>query len=90
MNHSDATKRMFLSAPHMSGREIEYVQQAFESNYIAPVGPQLNQFEETFREITGFKHCIAVSSGTAGLHLALLGLGVKAGDVVLGLSLIHI
>jgi len=89
MNHSDvaATKRMFLSAPHMSGREIEYVQQAFESNYIAPVGPQLNQFEETFREITGFKHCVAVSSGTAGLHLALLGLGVKAGDVVLGSTL---
>ena len=89
MNPSDvaAAKRMFLSAPHMSGREIEYVQQAFESNYIAPVGPQLNQFEDTFRQITGFKHCVAVSSGTAGLHLALLALGIKAGDIVLGSTL---
>ena len=88
MNQSDvATQRMFLSAPHMSGREIEYVQQAFDANYIAPVGPQLNQFEESFREITGFKHCVAVSSGTAGLHLGLLALGLKAGDIVLGSTL---
>jgi len=62
MNQSEAVaaKRMFLSAPHMSGREIKYVQEAFDSNYIAPVGPQLNQFEESFRKITGFKHCVAV------------------------------
>lgn len=91
MNHSDvATKRMFLSPPHMSGREIEYVQQAFESNYIAPVGPQLDKFEASFRELTGFQHCVAVSSGTAGLHLALRGVGVKAGDVVLGSTLTFI
>ena len=92
MNQSEvvATKRMFLSPPHMSGREIEYVQQAFDSNYIAPIGPQLNQFEETFRQVTGFKHCVAVSSGTAGLHLALLSLGLKAGDVVLGSTLTFI
>ena len=92
MNPSDvvATKRMFLSAPHMSGREIEYVQQAFDSNYIAPVGPQLNQFEDSFREITGFKHCVAVSSGTAGLHLSLLALNIKPGDVVLGSTLTFI
>ena len=85
-----APKRMFLSPPHMSGREIEYVQQAFDSNYIAPIGPQLNQFEESFLKITGFKHCVAVSSGTAGLHLALLGLGLEAGDVVLGSTLTFI
>ena len=91
MNHSDvATKRMFLSPPHMSGREIEYIQQAFESNYIAPVGPQLDKFEASFRELTGFQHCVAVSSGTAGLHLALRGVGVKAGDVVLGSTLTFI
>ena len=92
MNPTDvaASKRMFLSPPHMSGREIEYVKQAFDSNYIAPIGPQLNQFERTFREITGFEHCVAVSSGTAGLHLALLALGVKAGDVVLGSTLTFI
>ena len=91
MNPTDvATKRMFLSPPHMSGREIEYVQQAFDVNYIAPIGPQLDQFEESFRKITGFKHSVAVTSGTAGLHLGLLGLGVKSGDVVLGSTLTFI
>jgi dTDP-4-amino-4,6-dideoxygalactose transaminase len=74
----------------MSGMELEYVKQAFESNYIAPIGPQLNQFEEKFREITGFKHCVAVSSGTAGIHLALRAAGVSAGDVVLGSTLTFI
>ena len=75
--------RMFLSAPHMSGKEIEYIKQAFESNYIAPVGPQLNQFEEKFRELTGYKYCVAVSNGTSGLHLALRSVGVGRGDIVL-------
>lgn len=84
------TTRVFLSPPHMSGMELEYVKQAFESNYIAPIGPQLNQFEEKFREITGFKHCVAVSSGTAGIHLALRAAGVSAGDVVLGSTLTFI
>jgi len=81
------TKRLFLSPPHMSGKELEYVKEAFASNYIAPIGPQLNQFEEKFQEITGFKHCVAVSSGTAAIHLALRSLGVSAGDVVLGSTL---
>ena len=76
-------KRMFLSAPNMSGKEIEYIKEAFKSNYIAPVGPQLNQFEEKFRELTGYKHCVAVSNGTAGLHLALRSVGVGRGDTVL-------
>ncbi|MCL4140528.1 UNVERIFIED_CONTAM: hypothetical protein GTU68_052719 [Idotea baltica] len=74
----------------MSGEELEYVKQAFESNYIAPVGPQLNRFEEKFCEITGFKHCVAVSSGTAAIHLALRAAGVTAGDVVLGSTLTFI
>ena len=80
-------QRIFLSAPHMSGRELEYVKQAFESNYIAPVGPQLNQFEAKFLELTGFKHCVAVSNGTSAIHLALRALGVKRGDIVLGSTL---
>ena len=74
----------------MSGNELEYVRQAFESNYIAPVGPQLNQFEERFLELSGFKHCVAVSNGTSAIHLALCSLGVGPGDIVLGSTLTFI
>lgn len=71
----------------MSGTELEYVKQAFESNYIAPVGPQLKQFEHVFREITGFEHCLAVCNGTSAIHLAMRSLGVEAGDKVLASTL---
>lgn len=80
-------KRIFLSPPHMSGRELDYVKAAFESNYIAPVGPQLNQFESLFRDITGFRYCVAVVNGTSAIHLILKTLGVGAGDLVLGSTL---
>ena len=76
------TKRIFLSPPNMSGRELEYIKQAFESNYIAPIGPQLNQFEAKFKEVTGFEHCVAVTNGTAAIHLVLRSLGIGPGDVV--------
>ncbi len=71
----------------MSGREIEYVKQAFESNFIAPVGPQLNQFEYSFCEVSGFDHCVAVVNGTAAIHLILRHLGVGPGDIVLASTL---
>ena len=77
-------ERVFLSAPHMSGNEMKYLEQAFASNYIAPVGPQLNQFEELFTEVTGYAHCCAVSNGTAAIQLGLRAAGVKTGDIVLG------
>ena len=79
--------RIFLSPPHMSGKELEYVAQAFESNYIAPIGPQLNRFEEMFRELTGFEHVLAVVNGTSAIHLALRTLGVGPGDKVLASTL---
>ena len=75
-------KRIFLSPPHMGGQEQEFVRQAFESNYIAPLGPHVDAFEREFAEITGIPHCAALSSGTAALHLALVLLGVGPGDVV--------
>ena len=81
---------MFLSAPHMSGNELNYVRQAFESNYIAPAGPQLNQFESLFREVSGFEHCVAVSNGTSAIHLVLKSLGIGTGDIVLGSTLTFI
>jgi dTDP-4-amino-4,6-dideoxygalactose transaminase len=74
----------------MSGKELEYIQQAFDSNYIAPVGPQLDQFEQAFREATGFEYCVAVASGTAAIHLGLRTLGVGPGDVVLASTLTFI
>lgn len=76
-------ERIFLSPPHMSGKEQEYVMKAFSSNYIAPKGPMIDAFEEAFSEYTGVSHCVALSSGTAALHLALRHLGVGDGDVVL-------
>ncbi|MEC5129359.1 aminotransferase class I/II-fold pyridoxal phosphate-dependent enzyme [Verrucomicrobiales bacterium BCK34] len=75
--------RIYLSPPHMSGREEAYVAAAFASNFIAPAGPQLAAFEALFCELTGFPHAVAVSSGTAAMHLALEGVGVKSGDIVL-------
>lgn len=75
--------RVYLSAPHMSGREIKYVQDAFESNWIAPLGPNVDAFEQEFADVVGAKYALAVSSGTAALHLALIEAGVGPGDEVL-------
>lgn len=75
-------KRIFLSPPHMGGQELEFVHEAFASNYIAPVGPQVEAFEREFAEIVGAKYAAAVSSGTAALHLALRYVGVGEGDEV--------
>lgn len=82
--------RIYLSPPHMGGQELEFVKHAFESNFIAPVGPQLTQFEQAFCDLTGFQHCVAVSSGTAALHLALRHLGIGPGDVIIASSLTFI
>ncbi len=71
IHHSILPDRIFLSPPHMGGTETQYVQEAFDSNYIAPLGPQVNAFEKAFCEYTGFKHCMALNSGTAAMHLAL-------------------
>ena len=83
-------KRIYLSPPHMGGTEKDYIQQAFESNFIAPLGPQVNGFEQDFSKLTNFKHCAALSSGTAALHLALRVLGVGEKDIVLTSSLTFI
>ena len=68
--------RIFLSPPHMGGEELIFIKEAFESNYIAPLGPMVNAFEKEFSEFVGIKHCAAVSSGTAAMHLGLRHLGV--------------
>ena len=76
-------KRLFLSAPHMSGNELKYIEKVFESNYIAPLGEYVNKFEESIKDYTGSPNALAVSSGTAALHLALRVLGIGVGDDVL-------
>ncbi|MCX6049331.1 MAG: DegT/DnrJ/EryC1/StrS family aminotransferase, partial [Chloroflexi bacterium] len=75
--------RIHLSSPHMSGLEQKFVQEAFETNWIAPVGPHVNAFEEEFAAMVGAPYAAALSSGTAALHLALLLAGVGPGDEVL-------
>ncbi len=82
--------RVFLSAPHMSGHEIEFINEAFESNYIAPLGPQVNAFEQEFCDKVGAKYAVALSSGTAGIHLSLRSLNVGPGDYVFASTLTFI
>ncbi len=76
-------KRLFLSPPHMSGKEQEYIAEVFESNYIAPLGAFVNRFEESIKSYTGASNALALSSATAGLHLALRVLGIGKDDLVL-------
>ena len=76
-------ERLFLSPPHMSGKEQQYIAEVFESNYIAPLGAFVNRFEASIKAYTGAKNALALSSATAGLHLALRVLGVGKGDIVL-------
>ncbi len=76
-------KRTYLSSPHMSGLEQQYVQDPFATNWIAPLGPHVDAFEHEFAAHVGSRHAAALSSGTAALHLALLLAGVGPGDEVL-------
>jgi len=78
--------RIFLSPPHMSGQEQTYINEVFESNYIAPLGAFVNRFEESIKGYTGAKHAVALCSATAGLHLALSVLGIEKDDYVLASS----
>ena len=75
--------RIYLSPPHLSGEEFELVREAFETNWISPVGPHVDGLEREVCEKLGVPHAAALSSGTAALHLALMLLGVDRGDEVL-------
>lgn len=79
--------RIFLSAPDVRDLELSYVTAAIESNWLAPVGPALTAFEAGLAEATGREFAVGLSSGTAALHLALLGAGVGPGDRVMCSSL---
>lgn len=75
--------KIWLSSPHMGTSEQKYVQEAFETNWIAPLGPHVNGFEQDLQKYTGVAHAAVLSSGTAALHLALIEVGVGRGDYVL-------
>lgn len=81
------SSKIWLSSPHMGGMETVYVQEAFDQNWIAPVGPHINKFEEELSKISQGYPVASLSSGTAALHLAMIMLGVKANDFVLCQSL---
>ena len=77
-------KRIFLASPNMSkeGYEQKYVKEAFDTNWIAPLGENVNKFEEELAKYVGIKHAAALSSGTAAIHMAFKALDVKQGDIV--------
>ncbi|WP_279390804.1 aminotransferase class I/II-fold pyridoxal phosphate-dependent enzyme [Alkalihalobacillus sp. LMS39] len=81
MNEVDK-KRIYLSSPHMSGHEQKYIQTAFETNWIAPLGPNVDEFEREIADYVGVKGAVALTSGTAAIHLALSLLNITKGDVV--------
>ncbi|MBC8488834.1 MAG: aminotransferase class I/II-fold pyridoxal phosphate-dependent enzyme [Bacteroidetes bacterium] len=87
MLKSVAEKRIYLSPPHLSGKEQELVKNAFDSNWIAPLGPHVDAFEKEMAKYLGIGNAVALNSGTAALHLALKLVGVKQGDVVVCPSL---
>lgn len=84
METTKMNERIFLSSPHMSdeGYEMEYIKEAFDTNWIAPLGENVNGFEKELAEKVGSKAAAALSSGTAAIHLALKAVGVGEGDVV--------
>lgn len=83
----EKSKRIYLSPPHKSGSEQEYIAEALATNWIAPLGPNVDMFEKDISEYTGVAGAVALSSGTAAIHLALKLLGVGVGDDVFCSSL---
>ena len=75
-------QRILLSTPHIGEQERKFVQEAFDTNWVAPVGPNIDCFEQEFSQVVGSDYAAALSSGTAALHLALKLVGVGAGDEV--------
>ncbi len=81
MDKVQNNRHIFLSPPHMGGQELDFVRVAFESNYIAPLGPMVDAFEQEFAEKVRIPHAVAVSSGTAAmprLNMPQLNKSIKA------------
>lgn len=80
-------KKIYLSSPTMHGEEQEFIKEAFDTNWVAPLGPNVNAFEKELADYVGISHASALSAGTAAVHLALKVLGIGEGDVVFVSSL---
>ena len=77
-------QRIYLCLAHMSGKEQDFIKEAFDTNWVVPLGPNVNAFEEELKHFVGQnKEVVALSAGTAAIHLALIQLGVQAGDEVI-------
>ena len=77
-------KPIYLCLAHMSGNEQPFIQEAFDSNWVVPLGPNVNGFEDDLQQFLGEgKHVAALASGTSAIHLALVQLGIQAGDEVI-------
>lgn len=85
--HRKDLSKVWLSSPHLGLDELKYVNEAFATNWIAPLGPNVDGFEKEICDYTGSKHAVALSSGTAAIHLSLVLLDVKPDDVVFCSSL---
>ncbi|NLZ84078.1 MAG: aminotransferase class I/II-fold pyridoxal phosphate-dependent enzyme [Clostridiales bacterium] len=81
------TKKIYLASPTMNCQEMEFIQEAFDTNWIAPLGPNVNEFEKELSAYVGSSHAAALSSGTAAIHLALKAVGIGRGDIVFCTSL---
>ena len=81
------TDRLLMSPPDVGALEEEYVLRALRSGWVAPTGPEVTAFEEEMAVRIGVQHAVAMSSGTAALHLAMLGVGVRPGDIVIVASM---
>lgn len=80
-------KRIFLSSPTIHDKEKEYIKEAFDTNWVAPLGPNVDSFEKELAEYVGAAHAAALSSGTAAIHMALKAAGIKKGDIVFASAL---
>ncbi len=76
-------EKIYLSSPHIGQKEKVYVDEAFSTNWIAPLGPNVDGFEKAVQKYSQIEHCAALSSGTSAIHLALIILGIQSGDEVL-------
>ncbi len=78
------SKKIWLSSPHMGGNELKYIHEAFDENWVAPLGPNVEGFEKDLENYLGENvHVAALSAGTAAIHLGLILLGVERGDEVI-------
>ena len=77
------SKRIFLSFPHLGGYEMKYIEEAFKESWVVPLGPNVDMFEQRLGDYLGESHVVALSAGTAAIHIGLVMLGVEQGDEVL-------